>query len=243
MNQILLPNSFGIDPEDEAKVPTAYWTPEGWRLEMRDGSFKLQEFDAKPTMPLWTPDGLIDLQNGKLQMRDHVTGKRIHPAVRGRSVGPAYTLQSTTPFAAPAAVHCFLMAISPAGHGLALPEWSISFDGVSASAVPVLVELVNSTQAGAGTAGVSTVITQIRGRATTGSAPTMGGNYTAEPTTLVSLRRYYVPAFMGTFVYQAPLGREPECDSSGGTIKALGIRITPPATVNAVGYMEVEANG
>lgn len=159
------------------------------------------------------------------------------------STAAAYVLQSTTPFAAPAAVHTFLMAIAPAGHGLTLVEFGISFDGVTASAVPVLVELVNSTQAGAGTAGVSTVVTQVRGRSTGGSPPTMGGNYTAEPTTLVCLKRFYVPAYMGSLTYQVPLGREVECDSSGGTIKGIGIRITPPATVNAVGWMEVEALG
>ncbi len=48
---------------------------------------------------------------------------------------------------------------------------------------------------------------------------------------------------MGTFTYQAPLGREIDIDSSAGTIKGMGVRITPPATVNAVGYLEVEANG
>lgn len=159
------------------------------------------------------------------------------------SVAAAYVCQSTTPFAAPAAVHTFLNVIAPAGHGLCVVEFGISFDGVTATAVPVLVELCSSTQATAGTAGVSTVVTQIRGRTTSGSAPTMGGNYTAEPTTLVALKRWYVPAFMGLFVWQAPLGREPECDSSGGTIKSLALRITPPATVNCVGYMEVEAVG
>lgn len=36
------------------------------------------------------------------------------------------------------------------------------------------------------------------------------------------------------------LSREFECDSSGGTIKAIIIRITPPATVNARGMIETE---
>lgn len=165
------------------------------------------------------------------------------PIIGGGSVAAAYRLVSGTPFAAPAAVHTFMMAIAPAGHGLALTEFAISFDGVTGSAVPVLVELVTSTQGAAGTSGVTPTITQVRGRATGGSAPTGGGNYTAEPTTLVSVARWYVPAFMGLLVYQLPLGREIECDSSAGTIKALGIRITPPATVNVVGYLECEAVG
>lgn len=247
MQTYQLPNSFGIDPEAEAEVPTAIWTPNGWQIEMRDGHHELQKFDARwpeRLRTLWTPYGDVrEVGKGRLGLFSRDTGRRIPPPVRGGSVKGAYTLQSTTPFAAPAAVHTFIMAIAAATAALALSEWSISFDGVTASAVPVLVEIVNSTQAGAGTAGVSTVITKVRGRITTGAPPTMGGNYTAEPTTLVSLRRYYIPAFMGLFPYQAPLDREIECDDSGGTIKGLGIRITPPATVNAVGYMEVEANG
>lgn len=156
------------------------------------------------------------------------------------STSVAYSLVTGTPFAAPAAVHTLLNAIAPAGHGLTLVELSVSFDGVTASAVPVLVELCTSTQAGAGTSGVAPTITQVRGRATGGSAPTGGSNYTAEPTTLVCIKRWYVPAFMGGHMYQLPLGREVECDSSAGTIKALAVRITPPATVNAIAYMEVE---
>lgn len=135
-----------------------------------------------------------------------------------------------------------LMAIAPAGHGLELVEFAVSFDGVTASAVPALVEIVTSTQAGAGTSGVAPTITQVRGRSTSGSAPTGGSNYTAEPTTLVSVGRFYVPQYMGTFVYQFPLGREIECDSSGGTIKAFGLRVNVSANVNCVAHMEVEAD-
>lgn len=155
----------------------------------------------------------------------------------------AYRLVSGTPFNAATGAKTFMMAIAPAGHGLALTEFAISFDGVTTTAVPCLVELVTSTQAGAGTSGVTPTITQVRGRTTSGSAPTGGGNYTAEPTTLVSVSRWYIPQLMGSMTYQFPLGREIECDSSGGTIKGLGIRITTTATVNVVGHMEVEAIG
>jgi hypothetical protein len=165
------------------------------------------------------------------------------PRIGGGSVSAAYRLVSGTPFAAATGAKTFMMAIAPAGHGLALTEISVSADGVTSSAVPMLLEIVTSTQATAGTSGVTPTITQVRGRATTGQAPTGGGNYTAEPTALVSVSRWYIPQFMGTFVYQFPLGREIECDSSGGTIKALGIRINVSATVNVVGHMEVEAVG
>lgn len=155
----------------------------------------------------------------------------------------AYSLVTGTAFSIATATKTALVAIAPAGHGLVLTEFGVSFDGVTASAVPATVEVVQSTQATAGTSGVSPTITQIRGRATGGSAPTGGSNYTAEPTVLTVVKKFYVPQFMGLLVIQLPLGREIECDSSGGTIKALGIRVTTTATVNVLAYMEVEAVG
>ena len=159
------------------------------------------------------------------------------------SIAAAYSLVTGTPFSAATGAKTVLMAIAPAGHGLALTEIGVSMDGVTASAVPALVEIVTSTQGAAGTSGVSPTITQIRGRTTGGSSPTGGSNYSGEPTTLVSVKRWYVPQFNGLLDIQFPLGREIECDSSAGTLKGLGIRITTSATVNVVAHMEVEAVG
>src|SRR5712691_7440196 len=63
-----------------------------------------------------------------------------------------------------------------------LVEFGVSFDGVTASAVPALVELCSSTQATAGTTGTVGTITQIRGWAGAGlvSGVTVVGQYTAE---------------------------------------------------------------
>lgn len=155
----------------------------------------------------------------------------------------AYSVVTATPFNAATGVKTALMAIAPAGHGLVLVAFEVSFDGVTATAVPALVEVVQSTQATAGTSGVTPTITQVRGRLTTGSAPTGGSNYTAEPTVLTRIAAFYVPQFMGLFTLQFPLGREFETDSSGGTIKAIGVRINTSATVNFVGRLEVEALG
>jgi hypothetical protein len=147
-------------------------------------------------------------------------------------------------FATGTAVHTNLVAIAPAGHGLSLVEMGISFDGVTASAVPVLVELCQSTQAGGGTGAASPpTAVQVRGRSTSGQAPTVTHNHTAEPTTLTVVRQWLVSPNGGTFVYPVPLGREIECDSSSGSIKALAIRVTSAATVNSYCYMEVEALG
>lgn len=159
------------------------------------------------------------------------------------STAAAYSLTTTTVFAMTAGAKTMIMAIAPAGHGLSLVHFDVAFDGVTSSAVPAEINIVSSTQAGAGTAGNACTITQVRGRLTSGSAPTGGANYTAEPTTLVNLRRFYLPQLMGTYSFDFPLGREFETDSSGGTIKAIGIRINVSANVNCLANLEVEALG
>jgi len=152
----------------------------------------------------------------------------------------AYKLITPTAFNISSGPKTLIMAIAPSGHGLVLVSFDISFDGVTSSAVPATVEVVQSTQAGAGTSAVAPTITQIRGRATGGQAPTGGSNYSAEPTVLTVVDKLYIPQYMGTYTIQLPLGREYECDSSGGTVKAIGIRVTPTALVNVLGSLEVE---
>lgn len=148
-----------------------------------------------------------------------------------------------TPFAATAGAKTALLVIAGANSGLCVVEFGISFDGVTATAVPALVELVSSTAATAGTTGETPTVVQTRGRVTGGEIPTAGGRYSAEPTVLVRHRAWYVPQFMGSLTLQFPLGREPETDDSGGSIRAYGIRINVSANVNAMCYMEVEHNG
>lgn len=165
------------------------------------------------------------------------------PPMRGGSTACAFYCANLS-FATGTAVHTNLNVISPAGHGLTLVEFAISFDGVTASAVPVLVEIGTGTQAGAGTGAASPPTpVQTRGRTTTGQAPTEAHNFTAEPTTQTVLRQWLISPNGGLFVYPLPLGREIECDSSGGTAKALFARVTGAATVNSRCYMEVEALG
>ena len=159
------------------------------------------------------------------------------------SINAAYSLVTGTAFSAATGAKTVLMAISPAGHGLALCEFAVSCDGIISNAVPATLEIVQSTQVTAGTSGVAPVITQVRGRVTSGSPPTGGSNYTIEPTVLTVVKKFYIAQFMGTFPFQLAMGREIECDSNVGVIRGLGIRITTSATVNVVAYMEVEALG
>jgi hypothetical protein len=73
--------------------------------------------------------------------------------------------------------------------------------------------------------------------------PTVGHNYTAEPTALTVIEQFFVPQFMGAFVKQYPLGLEPDTDLSGGTVKALALRINVSANVNALAYIRFGIGG
>lgn len=127
-----------------------------------------------------------------------------------------------------------------AGAGInALTEIGVSIDGTAS----VLVELCESTQAGAGTAASSSGAKQVRGfwtTDTTAPAITYGLAYSAEPTVLTRLKawRFTGP---GPFVIQSPLGRELQSLLSGATkYKGLCLRLTASATVNSDSYLEWE---
>jgi hypothetical protein len=128
--------------------------------------------------------------------------------------------------------------IPGANRQLYLVELSISFDGVTASAVPVLVELCYSTQAGAGTPGTTPTPTTVRGVGAV--IATAAVDYTAEPTVLTPFKHWLITPNGGSFTLQAPLGRETLTDTSGGTNKGLVLRATAPVAVNARAYLEFE---
>ena len=148
-----------------------------------------------------------------------------------------YVVNNGAATALTAATAKTIVNVIPSANRIAtIVEFGVSFDGVTASAVPVLVELVSSSQ---GTSGTSTAgtINQIRGRLNTVGA-TAGVNYTAEPTTLTVIKQWLVTPYGGNLVIQFPLGREPEADAT--TNKGIAIRLTAPAAVNARGYIEFE---
>lgn len=128
-----------------------------------------------------------------------------------------------------------LSVIAPAGKVITIVAFKVDFDGVSASAEPVLVELCRSTQA---TAGTSSAVTPRRKRgpsaATVGS--TAAKNYSAEPTVVTLIEDYAVDPNKGLFAIQYPLGREAEEIDTD----ALLLRLTAPATVNARAWIEFE---
>lgn len=146
-----------------------------------------------------------------------------------------YTVETTGDIALSAATAKTIMSVINAANSLIrIVEFGVSFDGVTAAAEPVTVELCYSTQATAGTS-TSHTITQVRGPTRTVQA-TAARNYTVEPTSLTVWKRWLVHPTSG-IALQFPLGREPECTV---TADALLIRCTAPATVNVQGYIEFE---
>lgn len=134
------------------------------------------------------------------------------------------------------AAKTILNVIAPAQFGLVLVGFEISFDGVTASAVPVVVEVGQSSQAGAGTpAGSPPTPVQVRGR-TIAHGCTIGHNYSAEPTVITAAYDWWLDPNKGVFDRLWPLGRELEQDPS----KAICCRVNAPAIVNARASFEFE---
>jgi hypothetical protein len=146
-----------------------------------------------------------------------------------------YVAETNGDVALTAATAKTILSVINAANGLIrLCELGVSFDGISATAEPVTVELCSSTEAGAGTATSHTIV-QFRGPTRTVQA-TAKRNFSAEPTVLTVIKRWLVHPQSG-IVVQFPLGREPEQVT---TADALVIRCTAPATVNVQAYMEFE---
>lgn len=146
-----------------------------------------------------------------------------------------YIIETTGDNALAAATAETVLNIINAANGLIrLVEFGVSFDGTSATAEQVTVELCFSTQATAGTSTAFTPV-QIRGPTRTVQA-TAARAYSAEPTVITVIKRWLVHPQLG-IVIQFPLGREPEQTT---TADGLLLRCTAPAAVNVQAYMEFE---
>lgn len=133
-----------------------------------------------------------------------------------------------------------LMVLSPAQFGVDLKKFSISFDGVTSSAVPVLCEIVTSTNATNSTPGTANTsetanIQQIYGRSITTGFTAFSAS-TSEPTVLTRIWSFNLTPVGGSLFYDYPLGDTPDIAVSAG----IGIRLTAPATVNAICSMTFE---
>jgi hypothetical protein len=154
---------------------------------------------------------------------------------------PGYVINAATHPLAAATAETSVNLIAGAADRVTICEIGVSID----VATLCLVELCESTQAGAGTSTDSTAsIKQTRGFAaidtTAPSGVTARTAYTAEPTVLTRLRAWWFNG-PGPFVMQFPLGREPESLLSGSTkYKGLAVRVTSVLASNANTYVEFE---
>lgn len=145
-----------------------------------------------------------------------------------------YSLVTTGAAAlAAATAKTVLGARAGAAFGLDLYEWGVAFDGVTASAVPVLVELCSWSATTTGTSTAATPI-QIGGRVIAHGSGTTGQNFTVEPTTLTVIKSMLLTPNGGTFVETLDPMNGIDSDVSQG----FAIRCTAPAIVNARAYME-----
>jgi hypothetical protein len=140
------------------------------------------------------------------------------------STGAAVALSAAT-------AKTVLCVLSPAQFGIDLISLELGFDGVTASAVPVLFEVCQSTAASNSTPGTNNTtatVNQIYGRSVTAGF-TGFYNSTTEPTVLTPVYSDTMTPNGGTLVYDFPRDRTPDIGVSSG----FALRLTAPAVVNA----------
>lgn len=150
-----------------------------------------------------------------------------------------YTLQTGAAVAlAAATAKTVLCVIAPAQFGIDLKKVKIGFDGVSASAVPVLCELMTSTLATNSTPGTNNTtgtVVQAYGRTITAGF-TGFYNSTTEPTVLTAFDQWLLTPNGGLLFYDWPLGDTPDTAVSSGIV----LRCTAPAVVNVRASFQFE---
>lgn len=144
-----------------------------------------------------------------------------------------YSLTTLAPVALVAATaKSILTVIAPAQFGIDLTKVRLGFDGVTASAIPVLVEMCDNTLATNSTVGTNNTTagtpTQNYGRTITAGF-TGFYNSTTEPTTLTAFDRWTLTPNGGLVIYDWPLGSTHDTPVSAG----ITCRLTAPAAVNA----------
>jgi hypothetical protein len=124
-----------------------------------------------------------------------------------------------------------------AAFGVDLLGWLVAFDGVTSSAVPVLVELCYTTWAtnSPGTNSTSNTIRTNYGRAVA-SGMTGAKNWAAEPTVLTVFRELLLTPNAGLISVNLPRDRTPDTAFAEG----FAIRCTAPAIVNVRATMDFE---
>ncbi len=118
---------------------------------------------------------------------------------------------------------------APATFGIDLTKFRIGFAGITAGAVPGLIELCAATFAtnAPGTNSTSATVQQDYGRAITAGF-TAAYNWTTEPTVLTVIDSWLLTPTGGLVIYDYPLGTSPDNAVSTGFV----LRCTFAAIVN-----------
>jgi hypothetical protein len=133
------------------------------------------------------------------------------------------------------ALKTIIQVAASAANKAEVVEWSLSFNGTNAAAVPVLVQLNRQTTAGTGgVAGNRNPHDTSEGASTTTSLTgPLAAVWTGEPTTgLIMYADYFTPVGLGPFI-QYPLGRGIVLPLSG----RLGITVTAAVAVSCAGHI------
>jgi|CXWL01.1.fsa_nt_gi hypothetical protein len=143
-----------------------------------------------------------------------------------------FTLTPTAEIAlAAATAKTVAQLVAPANTILAVNGAWVSFDGISNTAEPAIVEILTQT-----TAGTMTSRTPQKTKDTSTALGATGGvNASAEPTAGNVLKTFHVHPQAGVII---PLDFDKEIEIAGGA--RLGMRITAPAAVNCLAGFEGE---
>lgn len=137
---------------------------------------------------------------------------------------PLYSVTIKTMALAAATAKTAIQIVAPAGKDVRLRSWRVSFDGVTASAVPGDVDVLRQTTAGTSTAATPVILAA--GSPVAGSSA--GTNFTAEPTGGDVLDSLKVTPNGGIWGESYARDDAPVIAASG----RLGIRLNFPAGVN-----------
>lgn len=131
---------------------------------------------------------------------------------------------STTVAMVAATAKSVVAVLGSSADSINLLRVKVSFDGVTPTAIPALVEIGVISALGT----VTSFTPVQHSGVVLASAASAGYNATVEPTYVRIIDTFYVPVYMGLYEAWVPLGEEAIAIASQG----FAIRVTAPATVN-----------
>lgn len=139
---------------------------------------------------------------------------------------------STTVALSAATAKSVVGVLGAATDTIAVVEFGVSFNSVTATDVPATVELGVISALGTTTAFTPV---QNAGPYVLASSATAGYNATVEPTYQRIIETFYVPVNYGLFVKQYPLNQEPVQQAAS---QGFAVRVTSPSAASCFAYLK-----